>query len=159
MNIEARDPEAAFASPDAKGMAAAVTFTAQISQHRQIVLQTYLDRDSDVRVFHSVLDKFGKAIERQEAKSQLEENKANLEVEEMQLKRATEDYGNIETRAEAEWVRKRKQGPFKLSDTEAGQKQTAKITIERFKEAVEKRKAEINRLIAVIAAGDPAEGD
>lgn len=159
MNIEARDPEDAYASPDAKGMAAAVTYTAQISQNRSIVLQTYLDRDSNVREFHKVLDKFHTAIERQEAKSQLEENKANLEVEEMQLRRSKEDYSNIEVRAEADWQRKGKKGPFKMSETEEGQKQTAKITIERFAEAVTKRKAEIARLTALIADGATAEGD
>lgn len=153
-NVEVRDPEAAFAPPDQKGMAAAVTLTASISSNRQIVLQTYLDRDANVSVFHEVLDKFSKAIERQEAKSNLEENLANLAVEELQFKNAKEDYANIEPRSQKLWEDRGKRGPWKLGNDEAMQKQTAKITIDRFGQAIDKRKAEIRKLQAVIAEGD-----
>jgi hypothetical protein len=152
--IEVNDPEAQFASPDVKGMAAAITVTAQISQTRSIVMQTYLDRDAPVTQFHAVLDKFDKAIGRQEAKTNLEENKANLKLEEKTLEQLVEDYNNIEKRAADTWKQRGKQGEPKLTQGEAAQKENAQVTIGRYRDAITKRKGDIARLEAIVAEGD-----
>lgn len=151
--IVQEDPEAQFASPDVKGLAAAITVTAQISQTRQIVMQTYIDRDSPIGDFHGVLDKFDTAIGRQEAKSNLEESKSNLAIEEKTMGQLVEDYNSIEQRSADAWKNRGKQGEPKLSQAEAAQKETAKTNIQRYKDAIAKRKADIARLEAVIAEG------
>jgi hypothetical protein len=152
--VEAKDPEAQFASPDVRGMAAAVTVTAQISQNRSIVMQTYLDRDAPVGDFHRLLDKLNTAIERQEAKTNLEDNRVNLALEEKTLKQLTEDYHAIETRSEATWAARGKQGAAKLNPAEVAQKEGAKVTIGRYTEAIAKRKADIAKLEAIVAEGN-----
>ncbi len=152
--VEERDPEAQFASPDVKGMAAAITMTAQISQHRSIVMQTYLDRDAPVGSFHSVLDKFERAIGRQEARTNLEEHEANLALEEKTLKQLSEDYAAIEVNSQADWEARNKRGPHQLSPAERAQKENAKTTIRRYQEAIAKRKADIAKLKGIVAEGD-----
>lgn len=152
--VEARDPEAQFTPPDVKGMAAAITFTASISQNRQIVMQTYLDRDSDLSEFHKVLDKFDKAIGRQEAKTNLEDHRANLAVEEKTLGQLVDDFNMIEQRSADAWKQRGKQGDPKLNPAESAQKENAKVTIGRYKDAITKRKADIARLEAIVAEGD-----
>jgi hypothetical protein len=152
--VESRDPEASYRAPDEKGMAAAITVTAQISQNRSIVVQTYLDRDAPVGEFHLVLDKFGEAIERQEAKAHLIEAEDNLALEEKTRRQMLEDLGSIETRSQANWERSNKRGQWKLTDAEAAQKTTAATNVKRFDEAIAKRKGEIAKLQAVIAKGN-----
>lgn len=151
--IETQDPEAQFTPPDVKGMAAAITITAQISQNRQIVMQTYLDRDAPIGEFHQVLDKFDKAIGRQEAKTNLEENRTNLELEERTMNQLIEDYNSIESRSAAAWKARNKHGEPKLSQAEEAQKATAKTNIQRYRDATARRKADIARLEAIIAEG------
>lgn len=152
--VETRDPEASYASPDVKGMAAGVTVTAQISQTRSIVIQTYLDRDSDVKEFHGVLDKFAKAIERQEAKATIAEEATNLALEEKTLKQMLEDFSAIEDRSQKAWERANKKGSWKLSDVDATQKATATTNIERYRSAIATRKTRMAKLEALIAEGN-----
>ena len=152
--IEERDPEAQFASPDARGMAAAITVTAQISQQRSIVMQTYLDRDAPLSLFHGVLDKFDKAIGRQEAKSSVEENEAHLATEEKTMRQLIEDFNSIEVRSIAEWNARNKKGQHKLSQAEEAQKETAKTNIRRYQEAIERRKGDIAKLRGIVLEGD-----
>ena len=152
--VEERDPEAQFASPDVKGMAAAITVTAQISQQRSIVMQTYLDRDAPVGEFHRVLDKFDRAIGRQEAKTNLEEHEANLALEEKTLAQLSEDFHAIESNSQAAWEARGKAGQHKLNPAETAQKENAKTTIRRYQEAIAKRKADIAKLKGIVAEGD-----
>jgi|ERR1700722_1636838 len=154
LDVKSLNPEDGFEDPDAKGMAAAVTITAQISQNRQIVIQTYMDRDAPVAVFNRLLDKFGKSIERQEAFSSLESEKANLALEEKTLKQMLEDFAMIEERSRKAWEKANKKGPWKLNDVESNQKVTAVTNIGRYKDAIDKRKVEIAKLEAVIKAGN-----
>lgn len=151
---ETRDPEAGFSAPDEKATAAAVTMTAQISQNRSIVIQTYLARDSEVGEFHAVLDKFGAAIERQEAKAQIEEQEANLAQEEKTLRQLKEDIASVEDRSQKAWERANKKGAWKMTEAEHAQKATAMTNVKRFDEAIAKRKADIAKLKGVIATGD-----
>jgi len=144
--IKSVDPETAVAD-----VAAAITFTAQVSQNRSIVIQTYMPRDAPVSEFHETLDKMTKSVDRQQAKLDMEELLANLAQEEKTLKGLEEDFLAIEPRAQAVW-NARKNGPFKLSQQELAQKATARTNIERFREAIAKRNAEIAKCQARIDA-------
>lgn len=148
---EVRDPERDFAPPEQKEIAVAVTMTAQISQNRSIVMQTYIPRDAEVDWYHHMLDKLSKAVDRQEAKASLEAEEANLALEEKTLKQQREDFVAIEERAQTAWEHSRKKGPWPgLTAAEAAQKGTAATNIRRFEEAITKRKAEIAKLKALI---------
>ncbi|MDE2471876.1 MAG: hypothetical protein KGL35_24910 [Bradyrhizobium sp.] len=149
--IEVRDPERDFASPEAKGIAVAISVTTQISQSRSIVMQTYIDRDADLSEHHLLLDKLCKVSGRQEAKSQLEESELNLALEEKQFGQLKEDYVAIEERSQAAWDASRKKGEHRLSPQEQAQKTTAQTNIRRFQDAIAKRKADIAKLKATIA--------
>lgn len=151
---ETRDPERAFASPDDKGLAAAITITAQVSQNRSIVIQTYMDRDLPALAYHQLLDKFSKAVDRQEAKLALEEQRTNLETEEKGLRNLKEDFAAIEERSRAMHAESARKGPWKLSQAEAAQKANALTNVKRYEEAIAKRRAEITRLMRLVAEGD-----
>jgi hypothetical protein len=151
---ETRDPERAYAAPEDKGLAAAITITAQVSQNRSIVVQTYVDRDAPTVELHQLLDKFGKAVDRQEAKLNLEQEKANLETEEKNLLHLKEDFAAIETRSRAQHSESGRKGPWKLSQAEAAQRTNALTNVKRYEEAIAKRKQEIARLKLLIAEGD-----
>ena len=146
---EVLDPEAA-----GKEMACAVTVQVQIDVGRSIVLQTYLPRDAEVKVYHDTLDKLGKAIDRQQAKYQLDGFKANLELHERTLKNLLDDFKAIDGRAEAAWQQRQKKGPMQLSPNEAAQKTTAATNIKRYRDEITKIEAEIAKCEGVIARTD-----
>ena len=148
---ESLDPESEFAPPDQKEMACAVTLTAQMSQTRSLVVQTYVARDAPIGLFHTVLDKLSKAINRQEAVLDLEAEELNLKVEKDKLRSMQEDFLRIEDDAQAEWERRGKKGPFKLGEKENAAKRTSVITIDRYKDAIAERTARIEKLKAKIA--------
>lgn len=146
---DALDPERDFASEE-KAVAAAITITAQVSQNRSIVIQTYLERDAGVSHYHTLVDKLTATVDRQEARLQLDELQVLLEQEEKALKQLTEDYNSIEERARVAWAASNKRGEFKLGAQETAQKSTAATNIKRFQEAIAKRKVEISKCKAVI---------
>lgn len=135
-------------------VAAGITITAQISQSRSIVIQTYLPRDAAVGAFHSILDKLGAAADRQEAKYRLEGLQTELAQHEKVAKSLEEDYTSIETRSAEEWKRRNKKGEPALNDNERAQKSTAKTNIERYRVEIVKIKSEIAKCAAVIAKVD-----
>lgn len=148
---ERRDPEDVYAAPDAKETAAALTFTAQVSQNRSIVIQTYMARDAPVVMYHDVLDKLAKAVNRQEAVLDLESHELNLRVEEDKLKLMKEDFLRIETVAGEAWERSGKKGAFKLGPKEDSARKTSMVNIDRFTDAIAKRKLDIAKLKAIIS--------
>lgn len=151
---ERLDPEDAFASPDAKAIATAVTITSQVGTNRNMVLQTYIPRDASIAEYHAICDKLVCTANRQEAMLQLEEEEANLAVEQKTLKQMTEDFHAIEPRAEKAWQASGRKGPYKMNASEAAQKANAETNIRRFQEAITKRQERISKYRAVIAKVD-----
>lgn len=148
------DPEESFARPDEKEIAAGITITAQVSQNRSIVMQTYLPRDAEVRLYHDTLDKFSRAIGRQEAKESLESELSNLAHEKKTLLQLENDFMQMPARAEMAWKASGKKGEYKPTPNENAQKDQVKTNIEVYRTAIKKREAEISRLRSVIADVD-----
>lgn len=146
--------EVVDAEQSVKDVAAGITITAQISQNRSIVIQTYLPRDAGVKAFHDILDKLGVAADRQEAKYQLVGLRAELAQHEKTAKSLEEDFTSIEARSEKAWTAAGKKGEHKLNANEMAQKSTAKTNIERYRIEIEKIKTEITKCEAVIAKVD-----
>lgn len=147
--VKALDPEQAVGE-----VAAAITVTAQISQNRSIVIQTYVPRDGSVRAFHDILDKLGAAADRQEAKYRLEGLQAELAQHEKTEKSLVEDFTGIETRSQAAWTGAGKKGEHKLNTNDTTLKSTTKTNIERYRVEIKKIKEEISKCEAVIAKVD-----
>lgn len=147
--VKSLDPEQSVGE-----VAAAITVTAQISQNRSIVIQTYVPRDGSVRAFHDILDKLGAAADRQEAKYRLEGLQTELAQHEKTAKLLEEDFTGIEARSQAAWTAAGKKGDHKLSANEMSQKSTAKTNIERYRVEIKKIKDEIVKCEAVIAKVD-----
>lgn len=147
--VKALDPEQSVGD-----VAAAITVTAQISQNRSIVIQTYIPRDASLRQYHEVLDKLGASADRQEAKYRLEGLQAELAQHEKTAKSLEEDFTSIETRSAAAWAATGRRGEHKLSPQETAQKSTAKTNIERYRVEIKKIKDEIIKCEAVIAKVD-----
>src|SRR6266849_206862 len=100
------DPEQAIENE----IAVAVTISTQVSERRQIVMQTYLPRDAAIEMFHQTIDKLTTTVDRQEAKQQLEEHKIHLVAEQKNLKQLEQDYLNIEIRNAEQWKARQKKG-------------------------------------------------
>lgn len=147
--VKALDPEQSVGD-----VAAAITVTAQISQNRSIVIQTYIPRDALIVQYHGVLDKLGASVDRQEAKYQLVGLKAELAQHEKTAKSLEEDYTGIETRSQKAWAGAGKKGAHRLTANEEAQKSTAKTNIERYRVEIAKIKTEIGKCEAVIAKAD-----
>lgn len=147
---ERRDPEQAFAAPDEKAMACAITITTQVGSNRSVVVQTYLDRDADIGIYHSVFDKLNKVVDRQEAKLQIEGIEADLKRMRDNHNRLVTDFGAIEERAQETWEKRGKRGPFKLSDTEEAQKKQAMNNIEAGKANIANLEALLTKARGVV---------
>jgi hypothetical protein len=142
------------AEDQVKDVAAGITLTAAVSQNRSIVIQTYLPRDATIEQFNALMDKLSLTADRQEAKVRLEEERANLALEEKTLKQFEEDFSQMDARAEAVWQKSGRKGPYRPSPAEVAQKGTAETNIRRYREAITKRKAEISKCEAIIAKVD-----
>jgi len=130
-------------------MAAAITLTAELGK-RQVVIQTYMERDAPIQDFHRLLDKLNETVDRQQAKFQLEAEQLQLEHEEKELKRLIEQHDSIEANARAEFAGRGKRGEFKLTSQQEGQKNQAVANINRLKEHIPWRKAGIAKLEAIV---------
>lgn len=146
---EVVDPEREFAPPDEKATALAMTLTMPVG-NGSLVLQTFMARDDDLTEYNIVLDKMDAAIRRQAAKREIEENEANLAIEEKTFKQVKEDFLAIEDRSRTLHAASGRKGPWKLSPQEEAQKTTAITTIKRYEDAITKRKADIARLKALV---------
>src|SRR5882672_11288249 len=96
-------------------MACAITISTQVGTNRSIVVQTYLPRDEAASVFHQVLDKLNKVVDRQEAKLQIEGLELDLLRMENNHEKLVHDYQGIEERSQQAWEDRNKKGAFKLS--------------------------------------------
>ena len=148
---ERRDPEQTFRDPEEKAVACAITITTQVGSNRSIVVQTYLERDASLGHYHVVLDKLNKAVDRQEAKLQIENLEADLLRMEVNHGKLVQDYQGIEDRAQKAWDVRGKKGSFRLSEQELVHKEQAMQTIAAGKVNVARLKADIAKARGVIA--------
>jgi hypothetical protein len=151
---ESLDPEASFKQPDEKGIAVAITVTSQVGTNRNIVLQTFMDRDAPIAAFHAVVDKLTTTSNRQEAILQLEEEEATLDRVKRTLDQQIADFNLVEPRAEAAWQASGKKGTFKMNPNEIAAKENCKKNIEQFRSAIKKHEEQIAKYKAVIAKVD-----
>lgn len=124
-----------------KDIAAAITLSVQLSQHRSLVFQTYMPRDAGVQEFHGLLDKLGASADRQEAKGRLIDLEAELKMATKMIRQHQEDFQRIEVANEAFW--KGKKGPPKLSPQETQARDQAKISVSRYKEEIARIEGEM----------------
>jgi len=151
---ERRDPEQTFRDPEEKALACAITITTQVGSNRSIVMQTYIDRDAPLAEYHDVLDKVNKAVDRQEAKLQIEGLEADLLRMKVNHDKLVRDYQAIEERSQRVWETRGKKGAFKLSEQELVQKEQAMLTIKAGKENLARLEADIVKARGVIADKD-----
>ena len=140
-----------FAAPDEKAVACAITITTQVGSNRSIVMQSYIERDAPITAFHGVLDKLNKAVDRQEATLQLEGLEIDLDKHRKKLTQMSEDYQNIEERAQKAWDARGKKGAFRLSEIELTQKVQAGDLLKRMKEEITRLEKEVDKARGVIA--------
>lgn len=134
--------------------AVAITVSTQVAEKRSIVLQTHIGRDDPVDVLHSVLDKLGRGVDRQEAKYRLKDLQLGLEHEKKLYKQLTEDFQRIDEKHAVEWHARGKKGDPVLGANERQHKETAKTNLGRYKESIAKFENEIVECKAIIAAGE-----
>jgi len=135
-------------------VAAAITVSVNLTDRRNIVVQTYIPRDASIEDYNEVLDKVGKAVDRQEAIYRIVDLKVNLETHKRTLKQLEDDYSRIEAKNAAEWKARNKQGEPRLNPNELAQKSTAEQNIKRYRVEITKIEADIAACQKVIDGKD-----
>jgi hypothetical protein len=141
------DAEAAASKGDA---ALAVTINGPVGE-KTFILQTYVARDAELAELHALADKMTSVFERQQWKAEIPSLELALEADEKGLKAAEENAQIIEERAEAEWKKRKKVGPYQLNDKEVQQKTTYLVNRQAFVDAIAKKKLAIAELKKKIA--------
>lgn len=124
-------------------LAVAITVLTQIPPHRTVELKTFIGQDQPDHSFNRLLDKLGRAVDRQEAFYKKKDLVLGLAHEKKLLAQLTEDYNRIDGRSQVAWEAKGKKGPHKLSPQEEQQKGAAEVNIKRYKESIAKIENEI----------------
>lgn len=137
--------------PQGSDLAVAVTLTTALTDRRSIVMHTYIARDASLYEYNVVIDKLGRAVDRQEAKYRLDALLITLKQHEDTLAQLKDDYANIEVRNAAEWRTRGKKGDPQLSANEQAQKSNAAQNIKRYGVEINKLKADIEACKATIA--------
>jgi hypothetical protein len=101
-----------------------------------------------------VLDKLNKAVDRQEAKLQIESLEADLLRMETNHGKLVADYNAMDERAQQLFEARGKKGPYKPSAQELMQKGNTLETIKAGKANIDRLKADINKARSVIADVD-----
>jgi hypothetical protein len=146
-------PEVIDPLASAKGIATAFTLQLPLPNGGSIVLQTYLDRDADVSVYHETADKLYRVYERQSWKSELIDINTALAADEVMEKGLLEDFERIEGDHAALWKQRGKKGDPVLGQKEEAARENVKTNVKRVRAEIEKKKAAIIELEAKIATG------
>jgi hypothetical protein len=142
------------ATDEEKAVAIGVTVQVNLAEGRQLILQTALPRDASPADLNGLLDKLGKAADRQETRYRIPGLKAVRASHIKTRKSLEEDFERIEKQAAVEWQRKKKQGDPVLSPQETQHKINAGVNIKRLGEEIKKLDDEIAECEAAVAKDD-----
>lgn len=129
--------------------AIAITHDVKVG-NRSLVLQTYVSRDAPLPEIHRVCDILASALDRQQAKYELEDLRANLEVHETTLANLEADYLRIGEGTAKNWAKQGKKGDPQATASEQAQKVNVEQNIKRYRQEITKLQAKIAQHVAVL---------
>lgn len=136
-----------------------LSYQIDLSNGRQIVMQTHVGQDVPSADLDRLLDRMGRAVERQRLHY---ENVAKKEALEKLLEQQTRQYDSFNSdfmrleddRAarEREFAQSGRKGDYKIPPNEEQNRRNALVTLKKGKEDIAKTQREIEELKVVIAA-------
>ena len=142
----APDVEDVSLDPKQKEVALGVTFQLDIGEKRHIVMQTYIGRDCEIGALNGMLDKIGKAMDRQNAKYRVYELQVQRDLQVKRLAEMMENHSQTMVKWEDEWVKSKRRGPFDMTPSQHQQKIAMDNTFKGEKYRLEVQEAEIAEL-------------
>lgn len=144
-----------LATSPALGKALGVSFQSILDEggRRQIVFQTHVDQDTPLSAINALLDLMRTAVERQQAISERIDLAGKVDRETRNLAMFLEAAETIEHRQRLQWDEVGRKGPYdpdKLPARLRAERQQAKDSLERTKNAIKlyrKRLEELDRII------------
>jgi hypothetical protein len=138
-----KGPEVKDAAPDT--IATAITIQGQAGG-KQMVVQTYLERDASIGAYHGFVDKMYRVMERQEWKELLEMHQRELFQDEKNMANYVTDFNSIGVNYAADWAARGKKGEPVLGAKEKAQKHNSENNIKNAKGSIDKHKKAIAEL-------------
>jgi hypothetical protein len=115
-----------------------LSLNANLSQTKQIVLQTHIPRDWSQEQINTLVDKLSGVVDRKEAFYQIEVLEAELEHNKTTLYSIRHNLDNVEANALAKHEASGRRTPFKWSQAELVQKKQTEDSVVRQTEIVAK---------------------
>jgi hypothetical protein len=128
---------------------------------RTLVFQTHVPFDASAEAIDALLDKIGKAADRQIAVYELREAQQFLEDHQRTAKSLLIQQENLDQLAQARYEQSGKRGdwtPEKLPAQEKQQRHNLNVSIERYREGIEKYDKIIGRLAPMVNGHAPDIG-
>lgn len=136
-----------------------LSYQIDLSNGRQIVMQTHVSQDVSGKDIDKLLDRIGRAVERQrlhyENVSKKEALEKLLEQQTRQYDSFNADFMRLEEEREMrerQFAQSGRKGEYKVPANEEQNRRNARITLVKGQEDIAKTKREIEELKAVIAA-------
>lgn len=128
------DPHAV---PTATAAALGFSYSVQVDDKRNIVLQSHVSLDCSPAELNAALDKMGNAVERQAARYTVIALRRSLAMQKKQLRRVTEDLVRQDEISHSAFRAAGKKGIFKLTEQQEVHRANVLVTQGRFKEEIE----------------------
>jgi len=131
-----------------------ISFQCTLYGQRQIVLQTFVERDCDVATLNAILDKLRDASERQYAWGQVEQLKLELKREYAGAEQQQLNIERTDQKHRQDWLAdNRRKGDLQLTQSQLQQQQQAYDNLEAFKKRIAGLKEDLKKWEARVANG------
>jgi hypothetical protein len=130
-----------------------ISFQCALHGQRQIVLQTFVERDCDVATLNAILDKLRDASERQYAWGQVEQLKLELKREHATAEQQQLNIERADQRLRETWNSSNRKGELRLTQAEIQQQRQAYDNAEAIKKRIASMKEDLARWEARVANG------
>jgi hypothetical protein len=129
-----------------------ISLQVPLANARQMVLQSFVERECQLPVLNALLDKLRLAADRQNAIAQREQAEKMLQEQEKQARDHMMRMAQAEANAERLWTNGGRKGEMRLSAKEEEEKRKAYQNAQILKDNMERIKADIRRFDQIIGA-------
>ena len=130
-----------------------ISFQCALHGQRQLVLQSFIDRDCSVVALDGLLDKLRDACERQYAWGQVEDIKLKIKQEYINAQQQNVRIERADELIRNNWEKSNRKGDLQLTQSEIQKQREAYETAEAIKKRIETLNADLARWEALLANG------
>lgn len=110
-----------------------IAYNVQLSEREVISFETTVDRDADVSLYNSVLQKLVTVSERQKFAAQLDKLRADFKSNELMMRVTEESQAQILRNDRKRWEESKRSGLYRQSREAANELNNAQVTIARYR--------------------------